>query len=131
MIDKEMPMLKIKAPERAARGAALTVAAGAVACGVCCVLPFALPAVALASAGGIIAWLGSVQFWATVLAATIVAAAWIWIVVQSVSTKAKPARSTLYMMGIATAVLALALLWARIEPLIVHALKAGLSRQRL
>ena len=46
-------MLKIKAPERAARGAALTVAAGAVACGVRCVLPFALPAVALASAGGI------------------------------------------------------------------------------
>jgi len=34
-----------------------------------------------------------------------VAAAWIWIVVQSVSAKAKPARSTIYMMGIATAVL--------------------------
>jgi hypothetical protein len=99
MIDKQMSMLKTKAPERAARGAALTVAAGAVACGVCCVLPFALPAVALASAGGIIAWLGGFQFWATVLAATIVAAAWIWIVVQSVSAKAKPARSTIYMMG--------------------------------
>ena len=124
MIDEEMPILKIKAPERAACGAALTVAAGAVACGVCCVLPFALPAVALASAGGIIAWLGGVQFWATVLAATIVAAAWIWIVVQSVSTKAKPAGSTLCMMGIATAALLLALLWSHIEPLIVHALKA-------
>ena len=50
-------MLEIKAPERAARGAALTAAAGAVACGVCCLLPFALPAVALAGAGGIIeAW---------------------------------------------------------------------------
>lgn len=122
MIDKEM--LKIKAPERSARGAALTVAAGAVACGVCCVLPFALPAVALASAGGIIAWLGGVQFWATVFAATIVAGAWIWIVVQSVSTKAKPARSTIYMMGIATTVLLLALLWSRVEPLIIQALKA-------
>ena len=66
-------MLKIEAPERAARGAALTVAAGAVACGVCCVLPFALPAVALASSGGIIAWLAGFQFWATVLAANIVA----------------------------------------------------------
>jgi membrane protein implicated in regulation of membrane protease activity len=92
MIDEEMPMLKPKAPERAACGAALTVAAGAVACGVCCVLPFALPAVALASAGGIIAWLGGVQLWATVLATTIVAAAWIWIVVRSARTKAKPAR---------------------------------------
>jgi hypothetical protein len=123
MFDKEMSMLKIKAPERAARGAALTVAAGAVACGVCCVLPFALPAVALASAGGIIAWLGGFQFWATVLAATIVAAAWIWIVVQSVSAKAKPARSTIYMMGIATAVLLLALLWSRVEPSIIQAMK--------
>ena len=32
-------------------------AAGAVLCGVCCVLPFALPAVALASSGTAIAWL--------------------------------------------------------------------------
>ncbi|HLZ39790.1 MAG TPA: hypothetical protein VKQ11_02450 [Candidatus Sulfotelmatobacter sp.] len=121
MIDKET--LKIKAPERAARAAALTVAAGAVACGVCCVLPFALPAVALASAGGVIAWFSGVQLWATVLAAIIVAAAWIWIVVQSVRANAKPARSTIYMMGIATSVLLLALFWSRIEPLIVQALK--------
>jgi hypothetical protein len=118
-----MSMLKIEARERAARNAALTVAAGAVACGVCCVLPFAIPAVALASAGGIIAWLGGFQFWATVLAANIVAAAWIWIVVQSVSAKARPARSTICMMGIATAVLLLALLWSRAEPLIIRAMK--------
>lgn len=117
-------MIKIKAPERAARGAALTVAAGAFACGVCCVLPFALPAVALASAGGILAWFSGVQFWATVLAATIVAAAWFWIVVQSVKAKAKPARSTIYMMGIATSVLLLSLFWTRIEPLLIQALKA-------
>jgi len=117
-------MLEIKASERAARGAALTAAAGAVACGVCCVLPFALPAVALAGAGGIIAWLGGFQFWATLLAGTIVAATWIWIVVQSVSAKAKPARSTTYMMGIATAVLLLALLWSRAEPLIIQAMRS-------
>jgi hypothetical protein len=35
---------------RTASAAALTTAAGAVACGVCCVLPFGLPAVAAASA---------------------------------------------------------------------------------
>jgi hypothetical protein len=35
--------------------AALTTAAGAVACGVCCVLPFALPVVAAAGAGGALA----------------------------------------------------------------------------
>jgi hypothetical protein len=124
MTDNETRMIKIKAPERTACGAALTVATGAVVCGVCCVLPFALPAVALAGAGGIIAWLGHFQFWATVLAAAIVAAAWVWIVVQSGRMKAKPARSTLYMMGIATAVLLLALLWSRIEPFIIKALKA-------
>ena len=88
-------MVKIKGCEQTACGAALTVAAGAVACGVCCVLPFALPAVALASAGGILAWFGGFQFWATVLAATIVATAWVWIIVQSIRKKAKPARSTL------------------------------------
>jgi hypothetical protein len=124
MTYKEMSMLEIKAPERTARGAALTAAAGAVACGVCCLLPFALPAVALAGAGGIIAWLGGFQFWATVLAATVVAAAWIWIVVQSVSAKAKPARSTTYMMGIANGVLLLALVWSRVEPLIIQAMKS-------
>jgi hypothetical protein len=124
MTGNETRILKIKAPERTACGAALTVAAGAVVCGVCCVLPFALPAVALASAGGIIAWLGRFQFWATVLAAAIVTAAWVWIVVNNGRTKAKPARSTLYMMGIATVVLLLALLWSRIEPFIIHALKA-------
>jgi hypothetical protein len=125
MTNKETRVLDIKGPERTACGAALTVAAGAVACGVCCVLPIALPAVALASAGGIIAWFGGVQYWATVLAAIIVASAWAWIVVQSIRTKAKPARSTLYTMGIATAVLLLALSWSHIEPFLIQNLRAG------
>jgi hypothetical protein len=43
--------------------------------------------------------------------------------VQSVGAKAKPARSTIYTMGIATAVLLLALLWSRVEPLIIQAMK--------
>jgi len=100
------------------------VAAGAVACGVCCVLPFALPAVALASAGGVVAWLGRLQVWSLLLAVAVVAVAWILIIVQSVSTKTKPSRSTLYMMGIATTVLIVALLWSRIEPFVIQALKA-------
>lgn len=99
-------------------------AAGAVACGVCCVLPFALPAVALASAGGVVAWLGRLQVWSLLLAVAVVAVAWILIIVQSVSTKTKPSRSTLYMMGIATTVLIVALLWSRIEPFVIQALKA-------
>lgn len=115
--------IKTTTPERAARGAALTAAVGAGACGLCCVLPFALPAVALASAGGILAWLGGAQFWVTVLAGVIVATAWVWIAWRSARTKAKPASGTLFIMTIATGVLLLGVLWPHLEPLIIQALK--------
>jgi hypothetical protein len=36
-------------------------ATGALACGVCCVLPFALPAAILALSGGFFAWFGSLK----------------------------------------------------------------------
>jgi hypothetical protein len=55
-------------PSRAASVAALTTAAGAVACGVCCVLPFALPAVVAAGAGGTLAWVGRAHGTMTLIA---------------------------------------------------------------
>lgn len=113
---------KQKTPEKVARAASLAAATGAVACGVGCVLPVALPAVALAGAGSLFAWLGSAYYWATALAAAIVTGSWVWIGLQSIRSKARPASSTLTMMGIATAILGLAILWSRIEPLILHAL---------
>jgi hypothetical protein len=104
--------------------AAVTLASGAVACGACCVLPLALPAVALAAAGGTLALLAGAHAWVTGAAVVVVAAAWIWIWGQSVQARARPAAPTLYLMGIASALLVVALLWPYIEPHIVRALFA-------
>jgi len=111
----------LKSPEKAACAAAVATAAGAVICGVCCALPFALPAVALAGGGTLFAWLGGGQAWVTIGAAIVVAGAWGWIGWQSIRSKCKPARATLYVMGIATIILALAFLWPMIEPQLVRA----------
>ena len=58
----EQPVPLHRGATRLASTAATTTAIGAIACGVCCVLPFALPAVALAGTGGVIAWFGQ-AFW--------------------------------------------------------------------
>lgn len=50
-----------KAGGRVVVAVAAATATGALAYAVCCVLPFALPAVALASAGSIIAWCTSAE----------------------------------------------------------------------
>jgi hypothetical protein len=110
--------------EKAARAAAVATASGVLVCGVCCVLPVAIPAITLAGAGSVLAWLGGAQGWANMIAAFVVAAAWGWVGLHSILAKAKPARTTLYMMVIATVILILGLLWPRIEPLIVTRLKA-------
>jgi hypothetical protein len=109
---------------KAAGVAAVTLAGGAVACGACCVLPFAVPAVALAGAGSMLALLAGAHAWVTGVAAVAVAGAWIWIWWQSVRARAKPAASTLYLMSVASALLGVALLWPYIEPHIMRALVA-------
>jgi len=95
-------------------------AIGAVACGVCCV-PFAFPAVAAASTGGLLAWFAGAHSSATAQAAVIVAGAWISVGFQSRRAQQKPSRTTLYTMVLATAVLVLAVLWPRIEPVVIRA----------
>jgi hypothetical protein len=65
----------------------------ALACGVCCVLPFALPAVALASAGGALAAFARVYWWA------------------------------LGAMAVATLLLGAAASWSYLEPFVKRALK--------
>jgi hypothetical protein len=109
--------------EKAARTAAVVSAAGAVACGVCCVLPVALPAVALAGAGGILAWFAGAFAWVTAVAVAAVAGAWGWVWWQSARSRRRPAASTLYLMALATALLAVALLWPLIEPKLRMALQ--------
>jgi hypothetical protein len=109
---------------KAAGVTAVTLASGAVACGACCVLPFALPAVALAGAGSVLALLAGAHAWVTGVALVAVAGAWIWIWRQSTRARARPAASTLYLMSIASVLSVVALLWPYIEPHIVRALGA-------
>jgi hypothetical protein len=97
-------------------------ATGAVACGVCCVLPFAFPAVATASTGSLLAWFAGAHNWATALAAVIVAGAWISIGFQGHRRQQKASRATVYTMALATAVLGLAVVWPRIEPYFIRAI---------
>jgi hypothetical protein len=98
------------------------VATGALACGVCCVLPFALPAAALALGGGVLAWFASAYTWMTYVAGVAVTGGWIWVAAQSIRTRKKPARATIVSMLTATAILALALLWPTVEASIVTTL---------
>jgi hypothetical protein len=109
-----------KVPAKAVSAFAVTAATGAVACAACCVLPFALPAVALAGLGGIIALLAGALVWVTALAVVIIAGAWMWVAWQSFRSQARPARSTLYMMGCATALTTVAAMWRLIEPTLVR-----------
>jgi hypothetical protein len=91
---------------------------------VCCVLPFALPAVAAAGAGGALAWVGRAHGTMTLIASAIVVAAWISVGAQSRRARKRPAWTTLHAMVIATAVLALAIVWPRIEPYLIDLLRA-------
>jgi hypothetical protein len=101
---------------------AMTAATGAVACAACCVLPFALPAAALAGLGTMLALLAGALTWVTALAVVAVAGAWTWVGWQSLRSRAWPAPSTPYMMASATALAAVAMMWPRIEPVLIRVL---------
>lgn len=127
MAESKRVIFRTTGPDRTASVAALTTAAGAVACGVCCVLPFAVPAVAAAGAGSLLAWFGEAHSWATALAGLIVSGAWVSIGLQSRQAARRPSSATLYTVALATAVLVLAVLvlavlWPRIEPHVIRAL---------
>ena len=92
------------------------------ACAACCVLPFAFPAVAMAGAGSVIAWLVGAQSWMMNFAFIAVAGGWIWVAWQSFRHKAKPAMSTLGAMGAAILLLGLAAVWPTVEPIVIELL---------
>jgi hypothetical protein len=94
---------------------ALACAGAAVACGAACIAPLALPAVVLAGAGTMLAWLTEAHSWMTILAIVAVAVAWLWIWFQAVRSNMRPAASTLNIMSVATLLLALAVAWPLIE----------------
>jgi hypothetical protein len=109
---------------KAAGVTAVTLSTGAVACGVCCVLPFALPAAVLASTGSLLALLVKMHVWVTILAILSVAGAWGWIAWQTRRTRRKPALSTLFMMGASTVLLTVAVLWPLLEKPLIRMLRA-------
>lgn len=106
-----------------ARATAAITATGAVACGVCCVLPFALPAAMLAVSGGLLAWLGRLMPWVTAVAFATVAVGWIWVIVQTRRARGRPALSTLLTMSGATLMLMAALGWPHVERVIFALLR--------
>ncbi len=105
-----------------AAGAAALTAIAAAACTACCILPFALPAVVLAVAGGSIAVLGYAHAWVTRLAMATVLLAWLWIGWQARKTNRRIARSTLAVLIIATLLTATVAAWPLMEPAVFHAL---------
>lgn len=109
--------------DRVVGTSAALAATGALACGVCCVLPFALPATLLAVSGGIIGWFAKATPWAMRIALLAVLGGWTWVILQSVRTKKKSARSTLLTLGLATALFVAAMIWWHFEREIIHLLR--------
>jgi hypothetical protein len=101
---------------------ALACSCAAVACAAACVAPLALPAFVLAGTGAALAWLAGAHGWMTGLALLTVAAAWLWIGRETRRSGMRPSPSTLRFMGVATFLLALALVWPFVEPQIARAL---------
>lgn len=113
-----------RGPGRVAGATAAIVATGALACGVCCVLPFALPAAVLAMSGGVLAWFSGLYPWMALVAVVAVVGSWAWIGWQSWRRRKRPARSTLVTMILATGVLAAAVAWPQLEGPITHLVRA-------
>jgi hypothetical protein len=103
-------------------GAATVTALAAVACTACCLLPFTLPAVLLAAAGGSIAALDHAHGWITKLAIGAAICAWLWIGWQVGRTRRPAARSTMAFMILATFLTATAASWPLLEPAAFNAL---------
>lgn len=108
---------------RVAGGAAALAATGALACGACCGLPFALPAAVLAVSGGVLAWFAGLTPWITGLAFVAVTGAWLWVGLLTLRTRRRTATSTLITLAAASALLAIALAWPRVEPVIISVLR--------
>lgn len=118
------------APDRKVAGAAAMSGLAAVACASCCILPFTLPAILLASFGGAISVLDHAHVWVIRAAIGAVACAWAWLLHQTVRTGKKPGRSTSITMAVATMLTLTAASWPIVEPLAFHALGI-VKKQRL
>jgi len=102
---------------------AVTASSAALACGVCCVLPFALPPAVLGTVGGVLAFFESAYSWMKWVAVLAVSAGWAWVLLQSIQPHRRPAKSTLTVMAFATVAVMLALMWPIFEEPIIALLR--------
>jgi hypothetical protein len=107
---------------RKAAGVATMTALAAAACTACCILPFTLPAAALAFAGSSIAVLDHAHGWITKLAISVVIGAWLWIGWRRWRSGRRIARTTAALMIVATLLTVAVACWPLIEPVAFHAL---------
>ena len=117
--DTPSPAMKANATAGSAIATSTTAVA---ACGACCLLPMAFPAIAAGASGSVLAALAASHAWLTMLAAICVAGAWLWIWRQAKKRKARVATSTRVQMSAATGILALAMAWPWIESPLMAAL---------
>ena len=106
------------------RATAAAMATAALACGVCCVVSIALPGVAVGGFGAALAWLGGAHAAVTAIAAVFVVGGWLLVLRDASRRKGRPAAATLWLMGIASLVLATAMAWPRLESAVVNLLAA-------
>jgi len=104
---------------KAASAVAITASSAALVCGVCCVLPFALPAAMLGSVGGVLAWFAGAHSWLTPIAVLAVGTGWAWVGYQSWQLRRRPARLTILVMTFATIMMAVAWIWPSFESTVI------------
>ena len=109
--------------DKAAPRTALATSGGAMACAACCVLPVAFPAIALAGGSAVLVWIDAATKVMFIAALLSVIGAWGWVIYRARSTGKRTARTTLLMMQIATAVLALGLAFPVYEPFLIKLIK--------
>lgn len=118
---------QVTAPSPEVRSAMPSVAAGAgalaVACGVCCVLPIAVPALALSSLGGIVAVVSRGYRWAMWFALAAIAVGWAWVALQHIRSGRRIHPTTRRGMLLATLVVVAAYAWPSFERMVVAALR--------
>lgn len=117
-------MSDLNGGETAASAAALATSSGALlACSACCVLPVALPAVALALGATTLSWMEAANGWLTLAATLMLLAAWGLVWRQSARTGQRASKATIYMLGAATLLTGVALAWPWLEPSLVALFK--------
>jgi hypothetical protein len=107
---------------KAATAAVVTTGVALAACAVCCTVPIAFPALALAGGGVLMAILGAAYRVLTVAGLVVVAAAWVWVLVRGRRGR-RPARRTIQGLTLATVSALLAALWPIVEHVVLRLIR--------